>query len=485
MPGIVAAGICLGAALVGLGRPDVWQDEAGTWAIASHGLGDLWRAVTTADVNGALYSAVMHLWLKAGDTPAWLRLPSVLATTAATFTFWLLARRLVSARWVALTGTLLFALNPFVLRYAQEARQYALATALVTAAALSLDRAVTGARGAWVGFTVFGSLAITAQAHAGLVLVCLLGSLVVAPRSRLRARPVLAAAGVTGVVGAGVATAMVLGDQGELDWRDHLAWIGDIGPGDVLDYGRELFGRPPAAVLAVVFVVVGACCLAGALPRTGTPRAPETDQAMDRWRWVMTASWGAGTLVLAMVLSMTVQPLFVNRYLLVAAPGVLLCATLGLDRLRPPAVRLAVVGVVVVVGASTFPDSVYDPDRTEPWVAATAELAGAIGPGDVLVVLPADASYGLAYHRHQQNWDLPEPVWPDRSWDEPWVYGPVPPPAGLDGTLAAAGRVWVFLREEAWGSDEAAAALERGPLAGRPAVTVFARDRLRVTRYDR
>ncbi len=125
----------LGGALrfAALDAKTVWLDEAFSLWMARHTLPDLMAWLVYIDHHPPLFYALLHVWVAwFGDGPTALRSLSALAGTLAIPAFGMAARRLVGER-VALIATLLLALSPFHVRYAQEARMYGV---LVLAVAL-------------------------------------------------------------------------------------------------------------------------------------------------------------------------------------------------------------------------------------------------------------------------------------------------------------------------------------------------------------
>ena len=87
-------------------------------------------------------------------------MPSLIAGVATVPLVYVLGARTVG-RTAALAGTALFALSPFAIFYASEARAYALMTLLVVLSTLSLLRALeTNERRWWVAFTLLQAAAM-------------------------------------------------------------------------------------------------------------------------------------------------------------------------------------------------------------------------------------------------------------------------------------------------------------------------------------
>ncbi|MBX3010648.1 MAG: glycosyltransferase family 39 protein [Caldilineaceae bacterium] len=118
-----------------LARQSIWLDEAFSIWLAQQHLVDLWAWLIKIDQHPPLYYTLLHYWLQFfGDGPNAVRALSVLCSSAAIPFFYGASRYWVGQR-TALLAALLLALSPFHVRYAQEARMYALLT-LSTAVAL-------------------------------------------------------------------------------------------------------------------------------------------------------------------------------------------------------------------------------------------------------------------------------------------------------------------------------------------------------------
>ncbi|MFD6990907.1 hypothetical protein [Streptomyces sp. NPDC059943] len=175
---LVPAALALVLGLWGIRRAGtLWADEAVTLEIAQRDVPEIWQTLGTVDAVHGLYYLLMHgifaLWpLEGGPGLVALRLPSVLATAAASAGVGALGGRLAGKR-VGLLAGLVFPLLPVVQRYAQEGRSYALVCALVTWSTWLLLRAVErpGRRRLWAAYAAV--LLVTSLLHEFAVLTLL------------------------------------------------------------------------------------------------------------------------------------------------------------------------------------------------------------------------------------------------------------------------------------------------------------------------
>ena len=124
---VVALGLAL--RLAGLGAKSLWLDEAFGARLAALDLPQLLVAAR-AYFGGLAYYLQLHAWSRLlGRGEATLRLLSVLPSVLGLPLLYLIARRILGQR-EALVATLLLALSPLDIWYAQEARMYAQTTFL-------------------------------------------------------------------------------------------------------------------------------------------------------------------------------------------------------------------------------------------------------------------------------------------------------------------------------------------------------------------
>lgn len=165
-PAVVA--FVLGRA--GIGARQMWNDEHATWHAATLTWGELFHLLDNIDRVLTLYYVMMHGWVRlAGETPAMLRLPSLVAMACAAGFTALVGQRLFNSHAGLIAG-IAFAIMPVVCRYAQEARPYAFAVAAATLATLLLLVALDHPR--WPYWLMYaGAVVLTAFLHLVAVVV--------------------------------------------------------------------------------------------------------------------------------------------------------------------------------------------------------------------------------------------------------------------------------------------------------------------------
>ncbi|MFF3940443.1 glycosyltransferase family 39 protein [Streptomyces phaeofaciens] len=335
----------------------MWGDEAVTYQFARRELSQIWATAQHVDLVHALYYAVMHeLFGLFGAGLLTLRLPSVLAMSAAASGVGLLGLRLAGPRAGLLAG-LAFALLPQVQRYAQEGRSYAVVCALVTWATYALVAGVPHrARWRWAVYGSIMLLACLLHEFAVLALVAHGVTLVVSrvPRPVLRAWSAAAAGVVAGLLPLAIRSA---GQSGQVSWID--------GP----------VRLPGVLALAVVGV---ACALA---PLRG--RGPVRLTVLAVPIVVLPG--------LLLLIASLVKPLFVDRYVLYSSIGIALLLGAWTDyflRRQRSSCFTWIAGVAVLAALVPASLSLRTPQsRTNDVTAIGAALREEGHPGDGLLYL--------------------------------------------------------------------------------------------------
>ncbi|MCB0063626.1 MAG: glycosyltransferase family 39 protein, partial [Caldilineaceae bacterium] len=148
----------VGLRFYGIGSKAVWLDEAFSIWLANQPLSALWGWLVRIDQHPPLYYTLLHFWqLCFGDLQGVVRMLSALCSTLTLPFFYGFSRRFTDQPG-ALIATLLLTISPFHIRYAQEARMYALLTlavavALYLLAPLLLDR-LPPANWRWTAFAI-------------------------------------------------------------------------------------------------------------------------------------------------------------------------------------------------------------------------------------------------------------------------------------------------------------------------------------------
>lgn len=142
------------ASFAGISRSSIWYDEAFTMMLIRLNPAEIWVR-NMRDVHPPLHYLVMHYWVKLfGTSELAARSLSALFMIACIPLAYLLVKRL-SNRQSARLAALFVATGPYIIRFAQEARMYAMVTFLLMLATFLLVRAIQDKRRIdWILYSV-------------------------------------------------------------------------------------------------------------------------------------------------------------------------------------------------------------------------------------------------------------------------------------------------------------------------------------------
>jgi mannosyltransferase len=122
---VVAVGLAL--RLYTIGEKSLWIDESFSIWTASQPLDALWRFTVQLDQHPPLYYTLLHFWLALGDSETIVRGFSALWGVLMLPIMYLISER-VGGRALGLLSTLLLAISPLHIWFAQQARMYTMLT---------------------------------------------------------------------------------------------------------------------------------------------------------------------------------------------------------------------------------------------------------------------------------------------------------------------------------------------------------------------
>jgi mannosyltransferase len=278
----------------------------------------------------------------------------------------------------------LLAINAYHIEMSQEARAYTLWALCVT---LSWDALIdaldSGRRAAWLRYVVWTALSF--YAHFFTVFVIAAHCLVVAVRLRWTEWRTLVLSGV------GVALLclpfvpfFVANNDGS-----QILHVRRSDLDDLVDLFR-MFAGSTDWLLAVLGIAGAAGAVLSLRARSPAWDRASTVRGLVPLLWLLVP-------VLTVFLLSYVKPMFRERYLFAAMPALVLLAAVGLVLIRPFALRLGV--VAVVVGLALLP--LYrglSIRQDENWRAAVAYLETSAQPDDGWIFISKRAQLGYEYY---------------------------------------------------------------------------------------
>jgi mannosyltransferase len=418
-----------------LGGPIMWRDELATWSAATRSVPQLWTMLHHIDAVYGLYYLGLHFWIAVfGDSPAAMRVPSLLAMTGTAGLVALVGRRL-GGFTAGLAGGLVFALIPGISRFAQEARPYAGATFFAALGTLLLLRALE--RPGWQRWAPY-ALAVAAAGACNVLALCLLGGHALGAvlwHGRTAGGPKRGWAGIAAGFVLSAVAALVLDSPLLVEGHEQAA--------------EQIDGvlRPPLSQLtagvwpqvfcstaaAVAVIALAAASLAG-------PR---------RWGGGFCLASAFVPVLIIWSVSQGAVSYWFARYLLFTVPALAAAAGLGIAWLcallpRQPLRAAAAAAVVVVVAALGLPGqqeirqaeahnwwSYPDPVGDVPvdYQGAANVIAAGQRPGDGIVFQVSDhnrwgADFGIEYYLRLRGKPVPTDVFLARTPAQAGSYQP-------------------------------------------------------------
>lgn len=389
----VGAAVAVGVVLRFVSVSALWLDEALTVNLARLPWGELEDALRH-DGAPPLFYAALHVWTDLfGTGDGAVRALSGVASVATLPLAYLAGRRIGGTRLAWITVVLL-ATSPYAIRYATEARMYALESFLVLAGYLVLVRALEQPSVARLGLVALvTALLLYNQYWSPYLLATVAFGLLVAV---LRAtEPLRHSARL-------VLLAVAAGGLAFVPWlptlRFQLAHTGTpwgevfLPPAGFGLSAIEFAGARFALgwVLAGFVVVLP---LLGVFGRGVDDRRVELDlRTVPAVRWIAAAA--LGTLALGLVAAYAGDTTFEGRYAAVVFPLFVLVAARGLTVFTDARVQVGLVVVVAGIGLTVGAQHATE-ERTQADEAAAAIEAGA-EPGDVVVYCPDQLGPGVS-----------------------------------------------------------------------------------------
>jgi mannosyltransferase len=385
-----------------IGSEGLWLDEAFSVWMARQPVGQMLNWLVHIDQHPPLYYLLLHFWMALGDDPATVRALSALASTLTIPTVYLLGRRLADEK-VGLLAALILAVSPFHVRFAQEARMYALLTlnaslALYALMHLLTDSHTAAAPWAWLGYVVL--TAATLLTHNTAVFFLAATNLLVLVLSLIRP-PItnhgflrnwlLAQLGVLLLWGPWL-PAFVTQSVGVYRdfWVPAPTWETVIGTVGV--FVSDFLPLPFAGLLVVGVFFTGLAAL-------GLIRL-RRDPACVAFLLVTFATPLAGEWLVSLR-----RPIFYDRTLIWASPPLYLLLAAGLRQLRRWRYVLAAALALLAINGLSLHEYYVNFEK-EQWDDAAALVAERVEPDDLLLFNATWVQIPFDYYFHRLN-DVP------------------------------------------------------------------------------
>ncbi|HTW32324.1 MAG TPA: glycosyltransferase family 39 protein [Candidatus Sulfotelmatobacter sp.] len=371
-----------------------WFDEAFSVEVARLDWRNFLHLLWWREANMSLYYVLLRGWLHFGQSPFFIRSLSVVISGGALLAVYWLGRLLYDRR-VGLIAAALLACNAYDVRYAQEARSYALFVLLATVSSGFLIALLKHpSRRNWRGYVLASILAVYAHFYALLLIAAQWLAWRVAGRPGFDsvdpgtddpARRKLRRAWIA--IGVAVSPLLIFVAK---TGAGPIKWIARPGIHDLLRFATDMTDGIPVIYLAA--------CLLALVPlrKNILARGP----GWETWRAQFLLIWLLFPIALTVLLSFA-RPVFLARYMIFCIPAMAILAAAGLAGVRP-----AWVGAVFVCGmlllSAQFVPFVYSHDFDEERDAsgaATDFILDHAAPGDAILFHIAETRVPYEFFR--------------------------------------------------------------------------------------
>ena len=443
-----------------LARKPFWFDECFSVEVARISWGNLLHLLWWREANMSLYYVLLRIWLRFerynAQSEFFIRSLSVVVAAATLPAIYWVARQLYDRR-VALIAAALFAFNAYSVRYAQEARSYALFLLLATVSSgFLLAFLREPGRRNWLGYVIISILAVYAHFYALLLLAAHWLALRWLSKDGLPSHQPGAnvwahvrRAWIT--IGLAVLPLLVFVAK---TGAGPIRWIQRPGLRDVLEFYEHLAGGSDWA-LPVFCAAAGIAAVA--------PHARKLwarGQNWEIWRSQFLLIWLFFPVALTVLLSFA-RPVFLGRYMIFCLPALLILVAAGLGRLRPQwLLAAAPAGILLLCGQGVFFVYGHDfDDERDACGAATDFILDHTQPGDAVIFHIAGTRVPYEFFRSLRAGENtasprftaqfgPEIVFPYHGPGLDYRDFTGKPTADLLRTVAAShSRVWVVLMD--------------------------------------
>jgi mannosyltransferase len=375
-----------------------WLDETISASIAGNSLSAIFRIIREREIYMALYYVFLHFWALLGDSEFVLRLPSVIFSVATIpFTYALGAR--LFGRIPGVIAAALLTFNAFHIRFAQEARSYALVILLAALSSWLLARNVQQPhKASWTLYGVLLALMISSHLFAVLIVAAHGAALACLPPSKVPWKGLGRSAlwFVVLVLPLAAAVLNILSKTNPLDWAAPAGFSNTRGFFEVIagNRGMLLVVLDGIAVAALIFKAARMQIRKG--------------RSEEGWPAIFVLAWFFVPVGIALAVA-EFSPPFVPRYLLPCLPAFLICVGAGLTEIPLRAVAGTLGAAIFLLTLDGFPGAYHLGGGLEDWRAISSGILKEAQPGDAILFYPQYSRTPFEYYRARVS---PGAVWP-------------------------------------------------------------------------
>ena len=353
----------------------LWLDETGSYWVIAKGFQKI--ATRQGPLSNPIYSYILWFVTRVtGMSEMGMRIPSVLAMLGAAYVFYLCARQLFQ-RETAMVATIVFCVNPIVMKQAVDARPYAF-EALATNAAILVLLRLRKSDSLWLAgvFGLLSALIVYFHFLGAAVLPALLLTFIL---WKHREGKVFWQQLGVGLLTCGAAFVPLIPDLAGL----------------FRHAGTHVFDPSPSPLLLLWVFLPGllafACALIAGIIAVALTMRTNPKPEVDRWQIPLCFSLALIPVFILYGISVaTPIHMFTPRHVLTAVPGISLCWALGLSLYRSRAMQLVFCMVLVGVTAGVYFTSPTASLHGYSWKYAVAAAEKSAAPDHAPVLVCSD-----------------------------------------------------------------------------------------------
>jgi uncharacterized membrane protein len=424
-----------------IGQKSIWIDEAISILIAKLPWRDFWAILSTIELNMWLYLLFLKLWIFLGDSEYIVRSLSALFSIVSIPVLYMLTMRLFGIHAGLITISLV-SVNAFFIEYAQEARGYALVYFLVVLSSYLFVRVTEdpGNKKTFYGYIIVSTLSVYSHLFAALILLAQTLSVPFLPANKLCTRQLLLANLLIGVLLSPLAFLILTIGGGQISWilKPSVSQLIELfmdlsGDAGHVKYITIIFLLPCSVTLLHAFVTF-----------------LKNKRSIDTWNYIFIIFILFVPIILSYGVSF-IKPVFLNRYLIVSLPGLIMLAGVGISLIKDKQFNAILLVLLVVLSVRSTITQYYPKEKEENNRAPVSYVFSNAQRGDGILFYKDGAMISFEYYWEKLNppRDLLDSVYP-------WKFGHykynVSPPnlnvSFLESLKDNYERIWVVFRYE-------------------------------------
>jgi mannosyltransferase len=393
----IVVGVGFVLRLIAISGRGIWYDDAFSIFLARLNLAAI-VAGTAADTMPPLYYFLLHFWLAAGESIAWLRMMNVMFSLAVILLVYIWVWKMFGDR-AAFWAALLTAVSPIQIYHAQEIRMYALLELTQLGYILfffnslvqesSAPKTRWSGLGNWIGLVICGTTAL--YTHNLAIFVIVVPNIILLLRRRWPLSLKLLVAQAAMMI---LAVPWLVMIPGQIEKIQRAFWTPQPGVVEILQAIVVLTAALPlhgiwqtlAIILSVEAFVLTALVVGKTLFLGILPNGSENDSRARNQLLEMVVMIALVPPLLMFIASYVMRPLFVPRgFLLSSLAYFALIGWLAGSRFYRVGGRL-VIGAVLLAAIVSLPfQYTYDQFPRSPFEEAAVWLEGSVPPGSRVI----------------------------------------------------------------------------------------------------